>query len=196
MSDNSKGVVVTPSGRKLKPSAERIVVKAVYTEAKTSAGIIIPEKADCRNYTQKGMICVFGENGGLQNCDLSDYIYFVRGIGEYTRRYCVDHEDYYIFESKDVLAKVRADNTLEACNSFIICEDTDKVLTTPSGLIIPRSKTECQLVRIVAMPEDSRLQDHIAAGDEVYISFSYPFTHDQKQYFAVPEYAFEGVRCE
>lgn len=174
--------VKTASGRKITPTGNNILVKALYRH-ETESGIIIPETSDAANYTQTGEIFVFGEDAKLENCKLGDRVYFIRGIGEYTRqRYKIDGVEYYIFEDIKVLARVG--ENLEACNDMTICKYPKLEKETKSGLILPDKQKDTRQAWIATIESTTQ---KLKPGDRIVVDFFYTFTHKNENYIAIPE---------
>lgn len=180
------GKMRTESGRKLSIIADRVMVKAKYKAETTESGIYIPETTNARTYTQKGEIVQMAEDVELENCELGDQVYFIRGIGEYDRsRYKIKNEEYYVFPYTKILAKV-GKNGLKACNGMAIAPYPKLDETTASGLILPTNqKDQRQLWLAEVLDIDGGKE--VKNGDKVYVSFFYIFRHNEKEYVAIPQ---------
>ena len=94
---------------KLKPLGDRLIVKAVEEEEKTSSGIVLPDTA--KEKPQKGKVIAVGEGKfddegekriPLDVAEGDEVLYSKYGGTEIT----VDGEDLLVLRESDVLAKV------------------------------------------------------------------------------------------
>jgi len=91
---------------KLKPLADRVVVKVLEAEEKTASGIVLPDKA--KEKPQEGEVMAVGtgkvlDNGTKSEMEVSvgDKVIFSRYAGTEVK---VDGEEYLILRQDDILA--------------------------------------------------------------------------------------------
>ncbi len=91
---------------KLKPLADRVVIKVLDAEEKTASGIVLPEKA--QEKPQEGEVKAVGtgkvlDNGTKQEMEVKvgDKVIFSRYAGTEVK---VDGEEYLILRQDDILA--------------------------------------------------------------------------------------------
>ncbi len=90
---------------KLKPLADRVVVKVLEAEEKTASGIVLPDKA--KEKPQEGEVMAVGtgkvlDNGTKSEMEVSvgDKVIFSRYAGTEVK---VDGEEYLILRQDDIL---------------------------------------------------------------------------------------------
>jgi chaperonin GroES len=93
---------------KVKPLADRVIVKSLESEEKTSGGIIIPDNA--KEKPQKGEVIAVGpgkisDNGELVKMELKkgDKVLYGKYSGT---EVTIDKEEYLIMRESDVLAVI------------------------------------------------------------------------------------------
>ncbi len=92
----------------VKPLADRVIVKALESEAKTSGGIIIPDNA--KEKPQKGEVIAVGpgkvsDNGALVKPEVKkgDKVLYGKYSGT---EVTIDNEEYLIMRESDLLAVI------------------------------------------------------------------------------------------
>jgi len=93
---------------KLKPLEDRVVLKQMEAEEKTSGGIILPDSA--KEKPQIGKVVAVGPGKTLDNGTLSkmsvkknDQVYYSKYMGNEIK---IDGEDYVIIKESDILGIV------------------------------------------------------------------------------------------
>ncbi|MGI8624543.1 MAG: co-chaperone GroES [Solirubrobacteraceae bacterium] len=93
---------------KLKPLGDRLIVKAVEEEEKTTSGIVLPDTA--KEKPQKGKVLAVGDgkiddNGNRQPIDVSvdDEVLYSKYGGTEIK---IDGEELLVLRESDVLAKL------------------------------------------------------------------------------------------
>lgn len=91
---------------KIKPLADRVVVKSLEAEDKTASGIILPDSA--KEKPQKGKVLAVGpgkmlENGSRQAMEVKagDIVYYAKYAGTEVK---VDGEEVLVLKESDLLA--------------------------------------------------------------------------------------------
>jgi len=85
---------------KIKPLGDRIVVKMVEMETKTSGGILIPQTA--QEKTQEGVVLAVGDDEAIK-VKVNDKVIYDKYAGTTIK---VGGEEQLILKASDVLAKV------------------------------------------------------------------------------------------
>ncbi len=95
--------------RKLKPLADRVVVKPVPKEERTKTGIILPDTAT-KERPQEGTVLAVGPGRRLDNGELvpvavkeGDRVLFAKYAGTEVK---IEDEEYIILSEKDILAVI------------------------------------------------------------------------------------------
>lgn len=88
---------------KLKPLADRVLVKVAKAETKTSFGIIIPETA--QEKTQQGTVVAVGPGTEKEKITVAvnDEVMYDKYAGTAVK---VDGEDYLILKNSDIIALI------------------------------------------------------------------------------------------
>lgn len=86
---------------KVKPLADRVLVKPVKSETKTAGGIIIPDTA--QEKTQIGSVAAVGDDKEKIKVKVGDKIMHDKYAGSAIK---IDGEDYLIVKSEDIIAVI------------------------------------------------------------------------------------------
>ena len=86
---------------KIKPLADRVIVKLEKAETKTSSGIIIPDTA--QEKTQQGVIVEVGDDKDVIKVKAGEKVMYDKYAGTQVK---IDGEEYLILKMADVLAVI------------------------------------------------------------------------------------------
>ncbi|GHT56721.1 10 kDa chaperonin [Spirochaetia bacterium] len=86
---------------KVKPLADRVIVKLEKTEAKTAGGIIIPDTA--QEKTQEGVVVEVGDDKEVIKVKAGQKILYDKYAGTQIK---IDGNDHLILKMQDILAVV------------------------------------------------------------------------------------------
>ncbi|HHU29938.1 MAG: co-chaperone GroES [Bacillota bacterium] len=93
---------------KLKPLSDRVVIKVIDAEEKTSSGIVLPDKA--KEKPQEGEVVAVGDGRVLDNgtrlemdVAVGDRVLFSKYAGTEIK---IDGEEYLIMRQDDILGKL------------------------------------------------------------------------------------------
>ncbi len=86
---------------KVKPLADRVMVKLAPKEAKTASGIIIPDSA--QEKTQQGLVVAVGDDKEAITVSVNQTVMYDKYAGTNVE---IDGEDYLILKMADIIAVI------------------------------------------------------------------------------------------
>jgi chaperonin GroES len=86
---------------KVKPLADRVMVKMEKNEAKTAAGIIIPDTA--QEKTQTGVVVAIGDDKDVITVKVGDKVMYDKYAGTQIK---IDQEEHLIVKMADLIAVI------------------------------------------------------------------------------------------
>lgn len=86
---------------KVRPLADRVLVKVFKTESKTAFGIIIPETA--QEKTQEGTVVAIGDDSEKIKVKVGERIMHDKYAGTQVK---IDGEEYLILKASDIIAVI------------------------------------------------------------------------------------------
>jgi len=86
---------------KVKPLADRVLVKTEKTEAKTASGIIIPETA--QEKTQTATVVAIGDDKEKIKVSVGDHVMYDKYAGTNIK---IDGDDHLILKADDIIAVI------------------------------------------------------------------------------------------
>ncbi|AEE16229.1 co-chaperone GroES [Treponema brennaborense] len=86
---------------KVKPLADRVLVKTEKTESKTASGIIIPETA--QEKTQTATVVAIGDNTEKIKVKVGEHVMYDKYAGTAIK---IDGEDHLILKGDDIIAVI------------------------------------------------------------------------------------------
>jgi chaperonin GroES len=84
---------------KVKPLADRVMVKLEKNEAKTAGGIIIPETA--QEKTQTGLVVAIGDDKDVITVKVGDRVMYDKYAGTQVK---IDQDEHLIVKMADIIA--------------------------------------------------------------------------------------------
>jgi chaperonin GroES len=84
---------------KVKPLADRVMVKLEKNEAKTAGGIIIPETA--QEKTQTGLVVAIGDDKDVITVKVGDKVMYDKYAGTQVK---IDQDEHLIVKMADIIA--------------------------------------------------------------------------------------------
>jgi chaperonin GroES len=86
---------------KVKPLADRVMVKLEKNEAKTAGGIIIPETA--QEKTQTGVVVAIGDDKDVITVKVGDKVMYDKYAGTQIK---IDQDEHLIIKMADIIAVI------------------------------------------------------------------------------------------